>query len=136
MSKSGTQIHLGVEARDLFGGCSGVLFSDSSSCILPPWSPDGWLRIHLRAGDRVLLPQSLTPEAPAHCPVSRPTVPVFTGFHEHLSISLFSVDNCSPCALATLPFGKNACFPVLCTLTYSTFEAFLFPLSKYCYFKF
>nr|KAF6318380.1 cytochrome b5 type B [Pipistrellus kuhlii] len=59
--------------------------------------------------------------------------PVLTGFHEHLSISEFSVNNCRPCALTTLPLDKNVCFPVLCTLdilntaVYSTFEVFLFP---------
>lgn len=76
--------------------------------------------------------------------MSLPMFPVFTSFHKHLYIIKFSVNNCNPYALVTLSFGKNACFPILCTLdilntaAYSGFWSFsfsIFVLSKYYYFK-
>lgn len=133
MPKSGKQIHLGVEARDLLEAAA-VPCSEILPVVFFPRSLDGWLRtrLHLRPGDR---PPSSEPYSGSACSplLSWPTCPVFTGFHAHLHISKFSVHNCSPCVLPTAPLDKNACFPVLCTLDIlntavcSTSEVVLFP---------
>lgn len=132
--KSGKHFHLGARTRDLFGACSGALFSSPAICILTPWNPDRWPDVHLSS--TAVSKSSLRALLSKHLLVFRILAFVSSLYSFPGAPLCFRTVFCdySPHVIVAFPLVKWPAFQcfkrtldIFNSLSRSGFEAFIFP---------